>query len=149
MAAVTGLVLRLGRSLMLSPEGTTNPFAVGALYLVGGAFLLGMATLHLSNYTLRRWLWRAPLFVLAEVAAELLASLVLITLGREPWGTGAADLHDWPTIAGAALLFRSLLVLPFVAGLGGVVQATRAWAARKAGRAPRPPRAGVETGSRK
>lgn len=136
MAVITGLVLRMGRFLLLSRDGTSDPVGIWALYVLGGAFLLGMTVLHLSNYTLRRWLWRAPAFVLAEVAAEMLCSLALITLGREPWGTGIADLHDWPTMASSALLFRSALVLPFSLVLGGIVQAVRSWSTRRRSAVP-------------
>ena len=130
MAALTGVVLRLGRSAF-APDPADSLLYVGALYLLGTAFLLGMAALHLSNYTVRRWAWRAPVFVLVEVAAEMLTSLLLIALGREPWGTGTAEFHDWPTILVAALRFRAGLVLSFTLVLAAIVQGVRAWMARK------------------
>lgn len=130
MAAITGVVIRLGRSLLLAPDAASSPLLVWAVYLVGAVFLLGMTAVHLSNFTVRRWLWRAPAFAVAEVAAELMTSALLIAVGREPWGTGVAEFHDWPTIAAAALLFRTLLVLPFALALAAVVQAVRVWSVR-------------------
>ena len=131
MAAITGVVVRLARSLFLSQSPAPSPLALWAVYVLGGALILGMAVLHLSNYTVRRWLWRAPAFVLVEVAAEMLVSVLLIAVEREPSGTGSAHLHDWPAIAASTLIFRGLLVLPFILVLGGIVQLVRTWMARR------------------
>ena len=131
IAAVTGVVVRLGRSLALGQDPPPGPFALLAVYVLGGALVLGAAALHLSNYSVRQWAWRAPAFVLVEVAAEMLVSLALTALGREPWGSGTAHLHDWPVVAARTLLFRALLVLPFIFVLGATVQVVRAWMARR------------------
>jgi hypothetical protein len=72
-----------------------------------------------------------PAFVLVEVAAEMLTSLALIALAREPWGTGTADLHDWPTMAASAIVLRSALVIPFALLLGAVVQLVRVLMTRR------------------
>ena len=131
LAALTGVVLRLGRSFLLGLPAATNLVYVGGVYVVGAAFLLGMAALHLSNYPVCRWVWRAPAFAAVEITAELLTSLLLIALGREPWGTASAGLHDWPTIARSTVIFRGLvLLLPFSLILAAIVQGVRAWMAR-------------------
>jgi hypothetical protein len=131
MAAITGVVVRLARSLVLSQSPAPSLLVLWAAYVLGGALIVGMAALHLSNYTVRRWLWRAPAFVLVEVAAEMLVSALLIALGREPAGSASAHLHDWPAIALSTLVFRTLLVLPFIFVLGGIVQLVRVWMARR------------------
>jgi hypothetical protein len=131
MAAITGVVVRLARSLVLSQSPAPSLFALWAAYVLGGALVVGMAALHLSNFTVRRWLWRAPAFVLVEVAAEMLVSALLMTMGREPAGTGSAHLHDWPAIAASTLVFRAALVLPFILVLGATVQVVRVWMARR------------------
>ncbi len=125
MAALTGLSVRLARSIFLGQDPAPRPFALWGFYVLGSAFILAMAALHLSNFTVRRWLWRAPVFVLLEVATEMLVSALLIVLDREPSGTGSAHLHDWPSLAASTLLFRTLLVLPFILVLAGIVQMVR------------------------
>ena len=131
MAAITGVVVRLARALVLTQDPAPRFVPLWAAYVLGGALIVGMAALHLSNFTVRRWLWRAPAFVLVEVAAEMLVSALLIALGREPAGSGSAHLHDWPTIAASTLVFRALLVLPFIFILGATVQLVRVWMARR------------------
>ena len=129
MGVITGVVVRLGRSILLAGE-SPNLVYLGVVYVLGAVFLMGMAALHLSNYTVRRWLWHAPAFVLIEVAAEVLTSLLLIAVGREQRGTVSAHLHDWSTLAGLVLYWRAALLLPFAALLAVVVQLVRTWMAR-------------------
>ena len=131
LAVATGVVVRLARAFLLSESPTPSLLGLWAVYVLGGALIVGMAALHLSNYTVRRWLWRAPAFVLVEVAAEMAVSALLIALGLEPAGSGSAHLHDWPTIAASTLVFRALLVLPFILVLGATVQLVRVWMARR------------------
>jgi hypothetical protein len=131
MAAVVGVVARLGRSLVLGQDPAPGPLALTTVYVLGGALILGATALHLSNYSVRAWAWRAPAFVLVEVAAEMLVSLALTALGREPWGSTTAHLHDWPVIAARTMMFRALLVLPFILLLGAIVQLVRMWMVRR------------------
>lgn len=87
--------------------------------------LLAFATIHLSNYPVPQWLWRAPAFALLESLFESLASLGLIYLGRERWGTGRAEFGDWPAMAGMTLLTRMVMICLFAVVLGGVAQFVR------------------------
>lgn len=87
--------------------------------------LLALATVHLSNYPVRQWLWRAPAFALVESVFESLASLGLIYAGHERWGTGRAEPGDWPAMAGTILLTRIGMICLFALVLGGVVQFVR------------------------
>jgi hypothetical protein len=125
MGAITGVVIRLGRSLFLAGDAPPNLAYLGVVYVLGAVFMMGMAALHLSNYTVRRWLWRAPAFTLVEVAAEVLTSLLLIAVGREQMGTGNATLHDWTTLAGTALFWRAVLLISFSILLAAIVQVIR------------------------
>ena len=124
MAVLTGVVLRLLRSLALRHPGSSWLY-IGGLLALGAVILFGMATAHLGNYPVRHWLWRAPLFGALEAAAEAITSLPLIALGREPIGTARATIADWPLMAFEVLLYRTLAVCLFAAVLAGVVQLVR------------------------
>jgi hypothetical protein len=132
MALITGLLVRLVRvgvsGLSVSWWGV---FAAVALGLV---ILLTMATAHLGNYPVKQWLWRAPLFGLAEGVAEAAVSAVLMAIGIERLGSARAQLSDWPsmttdTVIGTpGLLFldgRVVMVSLFALLLAGVVQVVR------------------------
>jgi hypothetical protein len=84
-----------------------------------------MTTAHLANWTLRSWLWRAPLFALVETAGEMATSLVLIALRREPEGAARAEFHDWPSMALRALLQSELSICLWAALLAGVILLVR------------------------
>ncbi len=123
MAVVTAVVLRVYRALVLSLPG--NVFFLGVSFAIGFVVLFGMVTLHLGNFTVRRWLWRAPLFALIEAAAESLTSLGLIAIHREPLGSARATFADWPGIVGAIFTWRLSAIVVFALILAGVVQMAR------------------------
>jgi hypothetical protein len=125
MAAVTGVVLRLYRAAVLTYGSDASWLVVGAALVVGAVVLFGMATLHLSNYPVRRWPLRAAAFALVEVAAELLTSVALIALGLERRGTSLATMDDWREIASITASVRVGALALFVLVLAGVVQAVR------------------------
>jgi hypothetical protein len=130
MAFVTGIVARLYRMMVLSRAGTATNAAI-ALTL-GAVFLLMMATLHLSRFPLRDWLWRAPAFAAAEGIAEMFVSAILIWSGREPIGSaGAAHFHDWPGMALSTIGWRVLVISLFAALLALVVKWVRYMILRK------------------
>lgn len=123
-ALVTGVIIRLYRALVLG--NADGGFAYwAAVTAVGFVILCGMVTAHLANYTLRRWLWRAPAFALVAVAGEMVTSLVLIAIGREPAGSVRAEWGDWPAMAGDALLYRGLAICLYAAVLALGVWAVR------------------------
>ena len=124
MAAVTGVLLRLVRLLLLSHVGGSW-LALGGAYALIAVVLCLAVTVHLSNYPVRQWLWRAPAFVGVDVAAEMATSLVLIAARREMVGTSRADFHDWPQLAGSTLLYRFAVVATFTLALAAVVQVVR------------------------
>ena len=121
---ITGVMLRLYRALALT-HGSNSGLYLGSTFLVGMLVLLGMATAHLANYPLHRWTWRAPAFAFLETAGEMGMSLVLIWLRREPMGTARADFHDWPGMAGQALLARVITVTLWALLLAGVISLVR------------------------
>jgi hypothetical protein len=142
MAVITAVVLRVYRALALALAGA-NVFALGLSFAIGFVVLFGMVTLHLGNFTVRRWVWRAPLFALIEASAESLTSLGLIALHREPLGSARAIYADWPGIVGSIFTWRLSAIVVFALVLAGVVQMARVTlgdetseAARGAGKKP-------------
>jgi hypothetical protein len=124
MAVITGILTRAYRALALTYGGDSFGFYVVTV-VVGAVFLFGMLTLHVSNYQLKQWLWRVPAFALAESVTEILASLLLISLGREPWGSVRARYHDWPFIAADTVAIRVGMLCVFGLLLAGIVQWVR------------------------
>ena len=124
MAIVTGVLLRVYRSFALT-HGSNSFWYIGGSFAIGLVWLLGMATAHLANFPVHRWVWRAPLFVLVESAAEMVMSLLLIWVGREPNGTVRAELGDWPAMAAGTLLSRAEVVLLWTLLLAGIVGVVR------------------------
>jgi hypothetical protein len=116
MALLTGVVLRIIRALT---------FGGGRAMLVAILLLVGMTTAHLANFSLRKWLWRAPLFALVVTAGAMATSLLLIAMRREPEGTSRADFHDWPSMAIRFLLFSELTVCVWALILGVVIVLVR------------------------
>lgn len=123
MALMTGVLLRLYRAVVLNYGNTTWVWL--AAFGLGLLFFCAMATMHLANFPMKRWVWRAPLFALLEVSAEAATSLMLIWLGREPQGSVRAEWHDWPSMAMNTFLTREAIVLVWTAILAIVVTIVR------------------------
>jgi hypothetical protein len=125
MAVVTGVVWRLCRALFLGTGPTTAPLFFGSVIALGVLVFFGMATLHVGNFPLKRWLWRVPVFALVESLAEIATSALLIAVGREPYGSAMAEWNDLPSIA-ATVLSTHIVVLSLYGGiLALVVQGIR------------------------
>ena len=120
MALITGIVLRLLRAVTFT-VGSTNWWVYGGVFVVATVILVGMTTAHLANYSLRRWLWRAPLFALVETAGEMAMSLALIALHLEPEGTVRAQFHDWPSMAMRALLQSEVTICLWTLVLAAII----------------------------
>jgi hypothetical protein len=131
VGVLTGVVVRLYRALTLTVGPDESMLYVGAAFVVGQMIVLGMATMHLGAFTLKRWISRAPLFAFSEAATELLVSFGLIGLGVERLGSVRATFANWPTIAMNTLLSRVVVVLLYAAILAGVVQLVRRWMLRR------------------
>lgn len=130
-AAVTGVALRLLRALALTSGPSESWLYLVGTFALGAVLFFGMATLHLGNYTLRRWVWRVPAFAVVEAAAEMGTSALLIAAGVEPLGTSRAELRDWPAMAANAALVRLVALVVFAFVLAGVVQLVRSAMVRK------------------
>jgi hypothetical protein len=137
LALITGVIIRLFRALVLT-HGTSTSSYLGASLVLGTLFLFGMATLHLGRYPVREWPWRAPLFAVFETAGEMLVSLVLISLHREPWGTARAEFTDWQPMATGVLFWRVLGVSVWALLLGGTVSFVRGRVLKETGREVEP-----------
>ncbi len=123
VALLTGIAMRLYRALVTTQSSGTW---VWLLAVAGGALLLcAMATVHLANYPLHQWAWRAPVFALAEIAAESATSLLLISVGREPSGTARAEWNDWLPLTLDTLWKRELVVCAWAVVLAGVIWIVR------------------------
>lgn len=135
MALITGVLFRLYRALFMTAGPASNWVYLAVAFGIGAAFIFGMATLHLGNFTLRKWVVRAPLFAAVEAVAESLTSLALILARREPMGSERASLGDWPEMAVTILVWRVGSVIVFAALLAGVVQFVRYMLLRRDNRA--------------
>ena len=120
MALLAGIVLRLLRALTFM-HGRASWLFYGAAFAIGLLILLGMTTAHLANWTLRSWLWRAPLFALVETTGEMATSLLLIAVRRESNGAVRAEFNDWPSMALRALLQSELSICLWAALRAGVI----------------------------
>jgi hypothetical protein len=137
LAMITGAVIRLFRAVVLTHGSSTSSY-LGAALVLGTLFLLGMATLHLGRFPVREWPWRAPLFAIFETAGEMLISLILISLHREPWGTARAEFTDWQPMATGVLFWRVLGVSVWALLLGGTVSFIRGRVLKETGREVEP-----------
>lgn len=120
MAVLTGVVWRLCRALFLGTGPTDAPLFFGSVIALGVLVFFGMATLHLGNFPLKRWLWRVPGFALVEGLAEVGTSALLIAAGREPYGSAVAEWSDLGSIA-ATVLTTHVVVLSLYGGILAVV----------------------------
>jgi hypothetical protein len=125
MALLTGVLLRLWRSYAFTHGSPDSYLWIGGTFLAGMTFLFLMVTLHLGNYTLRNWMWRAPVFAVLESGTEIVVSLALTTVGLEPLGADTAELSDWLPTATRILFWRLFGVLLFTLVLAMVVWIVR------------------------
>ncbi len=125
MALVTGVLLRLWRSYVLTHGAPDSWPWVGGTFLIGLVFLFLMVSIHLGNYTLRNWIWRAPAFAVLEAGVEILMSLALTTVGLEPLGADRAELSDWLPTSIRTLIWRLVGIMLFVMVLAVVVSIMR------------------------
>jgi hypothetical protein len=125
MALITGVAMRLWRSYVLT-HGAPDSWAwVGGTFLAGLIFLCVMCTLHIGNFTLRNWVWRAPAFAVLEAGTEIVMSLALTAFGLEPLGSETAELADWLPTATRILIWRLVGIILFATVLAGVVGVVR------------------------
>jgi len=141
MAVIAGILVRLIR--VGASELSTSWWGVFGGIALGLIVLLTTATAHLGNYPVKQWLWRAPLFGVAEGAAEAGVSALLTVIGVERLGSTRAHLSDWPSMATDTIVGtpglgfldgRVVMVSVFALVLAGVVQVVRYLLLRSANR---------------
>lgn len=125
MAVTAGAAIRVYRWLYLGFSSTDSWGVLIAAFAGGATILLGLATVHLGNYPVRHWVWRAPAFGAITGVAEAAASAALIAGGVERLGTQAAHWSDWQSLALQAIVRDTLAVSLFALVLAGVVQMVR------------------------
>jgi hypothetical protein len=122
---IAGVAVRLLRSIVQTYGGESFLYLAGT-FALGATILFGLLAAHLSNYTLRTWLWRAPAFAILESLAEIATSALLIAFHREPIGSRErAEFSDLPTIAEQAIIFRFSAIIAFSLILAAVVYLVR------------------------
>ena len=126
MALLTGIVVHSYIWFVLA-RASVNFGWIALLLAFSGRFvlLLGLATVYLGNHPVRQWLWRAPLFALAESAVEAAMVTVLILFRAERIGTEHAHQRDWWSIVSDILVYHGIAILIFSLILGVVVQTVR------------------------
>ena len=125
VALLTGVTLRLYRAVVITAGSTSSWLWVGGTFAIGILVLCAAATVHLSNYPMQKWVWRAPAFAVLEVAAESLTALLLIWVGREPFGSARAEWADWLPMAGTTLWTRLFVVCGWALLLSAMVWIVR------------------------
>lgn len=130
IAILTGVALRLFHAIAHVRAESAGWIYLGSIFALETIILLGAATLHLGNYTLRNWAWRAPAFGAIEGLAECLTIAGLIAIGREPLGTARATWADWPGLAFNAIFWGTIAVSVFAVVLGGAVKLVRSFLTR-------------------
>ncbi len=128
---VTGVVLRVANSLVMTYGRSGRWTVLIVWYIVAAIVLCSAATVHLGNYPVRMWWWRAPTFALWETLGGAVASAVLIAAHREFWGSAHADFDDWPTIVVSTLILHTIAICLYSAALAGVVESVRAILVRR------------------
>ena len=58
MTIITGVVIRLLRSIVHSYGGGESWLYLGGTFALGVTILFGMLAAYLANFTLRTWVWR-------------------------------------------------------------------------------------------
>jgi hypothetical protein len=114
MALLTGATLRLYRAVVFQFGWSNSWLWIGGTFLAGVAIIFLMATLHLGNYPVRSWFWRAPVFAILEVATEVSVSLGLTIAGLERIGSLTATIEDWQGSAVKIATVR-LIAIPLFA----------------------------------
>jgi hypothetical protein len=114
MAVIAGAGLRIYRTVVLEYGWSDRWSWIAGTFIAGAVFLFIMATLHLGNYPVKSWLWRAPTFAVVEALTEIAVSLAFTLLGIERIGSLTATLEDWQSTSARILFFR-LVGIPLFA----------------------------------
>lgn len=120
MAVIAGAGLRIHRTVVLEYGWSDRWLWIAGTFIAGAVFLFLLTTLHLGNYPVKSWLWRAPAFAVVEAVTEIAVSLAFTLLGIERIGSMTATLEDWPGTSARILFFRIVGISLFALVLGVV-----------------------------
>lgn len=126
MALITGTVVHIYRVFILASPTIT--FGWISLFLAGAGeyvLLLSLTTVYLGNHPVRQWIWRVPLFTLAEWMVEAAAVAILIRIRFERIGSEQARTGDLGSIVMDRLIWHGAAILTFSLTLAVVVQTVR------------------------
>lgn len=126
MALITGIVVHLYRVFVLASPTIT--FGWISLFLAGAGeyvLLLSLTTVYLGNHPVRQWIWRVPLFTVAEWLVEAAAVAVLIRVRFERIGSEQARAGDLSSIVIDRLIWHGAAIITFSFTLAVVVQTVR------------------------
>jgi hypothetical protein len=125
MALVTGVLVRVLHAVFNAHGDSLDWHAIAGRFILIPVILLGMAAVHLAQFPVRQWVWRAPAFAGAEVVVGAVTSLVLIAMERERIGTVRAEFSDWPAMVVGMLAWHLVMICLFAFILGLIVQWVR------------------------
>lgn len=127
MAVLAGAGLRIYRAIVLQYGWSDRWLWIAGTFIIGAGFLFLMATLHLGNYPVKSWVWRAPTFAVVEALTEIAVSLGLTLVGLEKVGSLTATFQDWQTTSVRILFFRLVGISLFALVLALVTTVVRLW----------------------
>jgi len=126
MALITGIVVHIYRVFILASPTIT--FGWISLFLAGAGeyvLLLSLTTVYLGNHPVRQWIWRVPLFTVAEWLVEAAAVAILIRIRFERIGSEQARVGDLGSIVMDRLIWHGAAIITFSLILAVVVQTVR------------------------
>jgi hypothetical protein len=126
MALITGIVVHIYRVFILASPTIT--FGWISLFLARAGeyvLLLSLTTVYLGNHPVRQWIWRVPLFTVAEWLVEAAAVAILIRIRFERIGSEQARTGDLGSIVMDRLIWHGAAILTFSLILAVVVQTVR------------------------
>jgi hypothetical protein len=126
MALITGVVVHSYRVFVLASPNIT--FGWISLFLAGAGeyvLLLSLSTVYLGNHPVRQWIWRVPLFTVAEWLVEAAAVAILIRIRFERIGSEQARVGDLSSIVMDRLIWHGAAIITFSLILAVVVQTVR------------------------
>ena len=126
MALITGIVVDLYHVFVLvSPAITFGWISLFLGFAGEYVLLLSLTTVYLGNHPVRQWIWRVPLFTVAEWLVEAAAVAILIRVRFERIGSEQARAADLSTIVMGRLIWHGAAIFTFSLILAVVVQTVR------------------------
>jgi hypothetical protein len=126
MALITGIVVHSYRVFVLASPAITFGWISLFLGFAGEyVLLLSLTTVYLGNHPVRQWIWRVPVFTVAEWLVEAAAVTILIRGRIERIGSEQARAADLSSIVMDRLIWHGAAIITFSLILAVVVQTVR------------------------